>query len=577
MRRFRFPRGQAVPPWSPLDVWAAARVFDSREGVTSSSSATRHRTGVISSDVLGGEVLDPVDGAGMILLNSGRILHIGGAPLGDGETSVNTIRASDDEGETFAVLLAHEAGPTYTRFRPGHSLGVCQDSTYGYVFGGDPIIGGNGEVWRTPLSGDGTSWTLVATHAWLASRVGFWWGVLNDEIIIGGGQTDIFTASTSLTSYYKLTGGGVTSTSLGNAPFAARGFISGACPVMNIGGTDELLLVGGGRYDSNPANDVFYDDVWSFDGTTWTERLATGHGQFAGTRYNTVIVHNDRAWLFTGSISGDADTAAVYTATAPGTWTASTMLFAHGDSHARAAISTPDGILYDNGFQPGTPPQTLYVIREHTGALVSSWEDQGSAGIDTTQATDANKPILDPQGFSTRPGLVFTLAQMLKTAAPDRDIANGVLEIAFVARTLNPDTSSAQGPNPPCVVVGSANGSTWNNSGFSGDEAMHKHQQAGQQTVTTTDAGINDDHAHRIHIVQTSADTKIYVDGALAVTGAGGFSTSWTGWDTIGAGYLDADKGAFVLGAMLILQTESAAMNDESRGLVDEWLQGWAA
>jgi hypothetical protein len=567
--------------WTPLESegvnGASVRVFRSDMGVTSASSATRWRTGVLSTDLLGDDALDPVDGAGFILLNDGRLLHIGGAPLGAGVNSVNTIRSSDDRGRTWSVLLSGEAGPAYTRFSPGHSLGICQDDTYGYVIGGDPILGANGEVWRTLLSGDGTEWELAATHAWLADRVLFWWGVLDNEIIIGGGQTDINDATTALASYYKLTDSGETSTLVGDAPFAARGAIAGALPVMDIGGTDELLLVGGGRYDVTEGENVYYDDVWSYKASGWTERLATGHGQFLATRYNTVVVHNGRAWLWTGSVSGDGDTAAIYTATVPGTWTATTLVsLAHGDSHARAAISTSYGILYDNGFQPGTPPQSLYVIREHTGALVSSWVDQGADGLTLLQATDASKPVLDTTGFTGKPGIVGTRGQIMTLAAPDIDIAAGIYEAWVIYKSLNHDIVAAQSPNAPATFVGNQTGSVWNSFGLNGEAVNYR--SASPTTVSTDGTGANDDTVHVIGIQHTTSDDahRVYLDGTLVATTSGAtFSTSWNGWDSVLGGYLSVDNAEAVLAAVVIVRDHSVATDATFRSNLQRWAQNW--
>lgn len=580
---FGGPCAPFVPPsWTPLESegvnGASVRVFRSDQGVTSASSATRWRTGTLSTDVLGGEALDPVDGAGFIRLTSGRLLHIGGAPLGDGATSVSTIRNSDDGGRTWNVLLAHETGPTYTRFRPGHSLGICQTSTHGYVMGGDPIIGGNGEIWRTPLSGDGTVWTLVSTQAWLAARILFMWGVLPDDtIVIAGGQTDVFNAATATANYRSSSDGGLTWTDHGSAPWTARGIIAGPMPVFSIAGTDELVMVGGGRYDSTEGYNVFYDDVWSYNGSTWTERLATGHGQFTAQRYHSVVAHNSRLWLFTGATAADADTEAVYTSTALGTWTAATVSTAHGGSHARAVISTPDGILYDNGFQPGTPPQNLFVIREHTGALASAWLDQGADGLTLLQASDALKPILDTEGFSDRAGIVGTRGQIMTLAAPDRDIAAGIFEAYVILKTLNFDVGNDQGPNAHATIVGNQTGSTWNNFGLSGGQL--NFDSAAPTTSTIAGSGVNDDAVHVIGVQftsESSGTSRLYIDGTLVSTVTGrAFSTSWTGWDSVLAGYLGDDESEAVLGAVVVVRDHTVPLDDTFRTNLQTWAAEW--
>lgn len=639
--------------WHPTTDYAAARVYQADQGVTSASTATRHRAGVQCQDMgvlaLDPTVLAPLDGQGFVELANGRFLIAGGAPTGHASDVVNTIWYSDDRGKTWSVLLANAAASA-TRPAAAHTFGfftmTISGTEYVYWLGGDPFTP-TGDVFRS--SDGGSTWSRISTSCPTSGLALFNYGVLNNVIYVMGGQTSIEDTGGVSTTVYKSTDFGVTWETVGQAPWSGRGAQMGPLPVLN----NKLWIVAGARYHSTDVTS-WYNDVWTFDGTTWTEVLANGHGQFAKRRYHSVVVFNGRLWMFNGStcdgVTITADTATAHYSSDGATWTAWSDALPWGSTHAQAAIATSTGIYLTEGFQS----RKLHTIKEHTGALVSAWLDQGSGDKDLSQATTGKKPIYDAAAFTTsagsKGGLVFTRGQLMTLAAPDRENAGGVFEAYAVIKTLNFDETAAQGTDPPCTIVGSTNESTWNNfgvasvshtitgatnaspivitvdaahnlttgnvltiSGVEGNTAAndtwtitvlssttfsldsstgnaaytsggtarisvihHKHYSGGWLTAVRG-SEINDDEVHTIGVSQAAAAVELYDDGTQQGTDAtGSHDATYTGFDAVGAGYLEDDKLEGVLGAVVVLQL-SAVSSATFKTKLEKWGRKWGA
>lgn len=563
---------QSGPRWSPLDAYPDARYFRADTGVTSAGSVIRARAGVVAegTGVLEPDLsltLAPLDGQGFFRLTSGRLLLVGGAPSGNAGARVNTVWSSDDDGATWAELLANEGQGTETRFACGHSQGYVTHNGYAYVIGGDPFDP-NGEVWRTALAGDGTTWTLVGSSAPTSTlRIFLYWSQ-GGNLYVAGGQTDMSEPSSAVSTVWRSTDDGANWTSLGDAPWDARGIISGPLPVLD----GVAYLIGGGAYDLEGTSDIFFDDVWSFDGSTWTEVLATGHGQFNGVRYHTPIAHDGMLAFFNGSPSVGTEHARGYASNDGGvTWHYlgdQNEYAPWGNTHAAAAVELPDRILITHGFQS----DNIYAITLHSGALASSWVDQGSDGLTATQGTDANKPVVDTSGASA---LIFTREQWMTFAAIDSNAVD-TWSFYFVASTLNTDSSADSPTAPPCCVIGNndAGGSVVNGFGFSGGSLRYVQYSGGYQT---SDEGstYNDDTPHVFGVVHTSGSVKLYVDGVQVLddtTGVGFFPG--TGWKSIGASYGNSGKGALRLFAIVAVKeaTDDAFRSGLQSLAEQEWL-----
>lgn len=627
--RFRFPKIGRV--WTPLDEDADARFYRSDAGVTSASSATRHRAGrrcanyfpatalvgaindstttivvaststfrqaapyelIIEDETVNvtavagttltvtrghaGSVaaahsdgtavrLSPQDGQSLLALPSGRLIMMGGAGMGHAggpDERVNIIWYSDDKGLTWDVLLGDSAGSS-TRPARAHTFGGFT-ATFGgvlyvYWLGGDPFYP-TGDVFRIPASaldvgGDpNTAWTRISTTCPTSGLALYMYGVLGTTIYVIGGQVSINDGAASKKAY-KSIDQGATWTEIGTniVPADVWGQQLGPLPELN----GKLWICGSGRYDS-VVND-FSNAVYWFDGTTFTQVLANGHAQFPKSRYHSAVTYKGRLWRFNGTTwdgaTLDSDTRAAHYSSDGATWTEWTAPIPWPETHAQAVLATEDAIYLTAGFQAAS----LYTIREHTGALVSSWADQGEDGLDLLQATDGEKPIYDPLEFDGRGGLVFTPEQFLELAAPDIGLTDGFFEVWFVAKTLNFATGATG-----AIVIGNADGagSTWNRAGFD-DDAM-TYTQAGGGTHTRG-SGLTDDRPHLFGIVHQSGSLKFYVDGVqVGSTQVADvvFHTTYTGWDAVGRDYLTTIGAAMVMGALLVRTTGSPSSSD---------------
>ena len=582
--RFRFPKIGRT--WLPTNDDPVARFYraDVPVTITSASSATRHRAGTVCQD-MGVEADDggspaPVDGQGIVELASGRLVLAGGAPNGHAVYVTNALWYSDDRGHTWDTLLADGdhagwvASTTHssstTRPEPAHTFGFFR-MTYGgvdyvYWIGGDPFLP-TGRVFRIPAAQldvggtPSTSWTLVSSSCPTSGLALFMYGVLGTTIYIIGGQVDINDGAASKKAH-KSTDGGATWTEIGTdiVPADVWGTQVGALPELD----GKLWICGSARYDGT-VND-FSNGVFSFNGTTFTEVLADGHAQFPSSRYHSAVEYEGKLWRFNGTtwdgVTLDSDSASAHYSADGVTWTEWTAPLPFAETHAQAAIATSDGIYLTDGFQSNK----LHAIREHTGPLVSAWEDQGDDGLDLLQATDAEKPIYDVAEFNGRGGLVFTLGQFLALASKDATITDGFLEIWICAKTLSFDASAEQGPNPPCVLVGATDGSSYSNFGVLGPDGELQYKQvSGGYQATERGTGYNDDEPRLFGLVHQASSLKFYVGteqvGATDTTDVG-FDATHTGWNAVGAGYLEADKAAMAVGFVLVRTTGAVASSD---------------
>jgi hypothetical protein len=662
------------PRWKPTDDYPAARNYRADAGLTASGSAVRVRGGTLAT-ATGIKALDrtstmaPPDGMGLFRLSSGRLLKVCGAPSGHADTSVNTVWNSDDGGKTWAVLLVGEAYGAETRFKRGHTQGYIEHNGYAYVIGGDPVAdvvtgfpsrGPNGEVWRTPLSGDGTVWTKICdTCPTSTLRIFLYW-TLGGNLYIAGGQTDVNNGGSGQNTVYRSTDQGVTWTSLGAAPWLPRGMACAGGPLPVING--KVYLIGGGNYDHLTANpttptvtwdspsgmsvtitaagtlplvvanqlftitdhsvsanngtykatgtpttssitctkvsgqgvapqaasaeavtfwkDQYFNDVWSFDGTTWTEILPLGHTQFDVVRYHTTIAYGSLLFMFNGSPTPGAEHAKGYVSADLGaTWTYLGNQNEHwnwGNTHAACARVVDDRIIIDHGFQS----DNLYQIVPHQGALVSQWLDQGSAGKTLSQSTDANKPILDLS--RSKPEVVFTFGQMLELAAIDNNIngGSGVFEIYFIGRTINFDTTQGSGSAPPIVVVGNSDvgGSEVSALGFRGGALEYTQYSSGWQPTTSPLSTYNDDAVRLYGVRHQNGQVELFVKDTTVLTDTTlvGF-TAGTGWKSIGRGWQAVNYAPIAIRELVILTLASPSASDFRTKMQARAVRLWGA
>lgn len=321
----------------------------------------------------------PRDGAELVALPSGpykgRVVMYGGwhssaQPTWDGLTTTNEIHASDDRGATWSVLSAHVSTPPTSgagaKPLPSHTMGVCLHThdgvDYVYWIGDDALSPPNGEVWRFPVAQGGyegaerlTTNGPTADGSWLHKVVSY-----GGALYCIGGQTSTTNTATAHSHVWRSTDGGATWTQLSDAPWAGRSSI-GLAVHRGL-----IYVVAGSKYHDTDASRVHYNDVWTFDGSTWTEILANGHGQFAGRHYHGCVSAGGRLWIFGGwnsTAPGDeigsgsaGNLHSIFWSLTGATWTRFENQ-AWGGSHADGFCVTPDQRVIraaGNKFDTGT-------------------------------------------------------------------------------------------------------------------------------------------------------------------------------------------------------------------------------
>ena len=290
----------------------------------------------------------PRDGAQMVQLATGRILMIGGwspyDPWG-GSRTTNEVWASDDDGLTWQLLLAHDPDPPKdgpgARFPPGHTVGVTTWEGHAVLTGSDclsPPL--EGELWHE--SDDGQTWTRVATDAPSAGRCLVMVGNLDEDLYMMGGQADLYDASSAIADVWRSTDGGVTWDPLDAPPWSGRGMVYR--PVALDG---SLYVLGGGRYDDTEP--VAFNGVYAFDGMTWTTVLEDGHTHWEASYYNAVAALDGRLWMFNGYTGVEELSRALYTDDGGTTWAQYPGGSGGVESHADAALALDDRVLRVSG------------------------------------------------------------------------------------------------------------------------------------------------------------------------------------------------------------------------------------
>ncbi len=290
----------------------------------------------------------PRDGAQMVVLDTGRVLAIGGWSPYDpwGDRTTNEVWASDDSGATWFLLLAHDPDPPLSglgaRFKRGHTVGVAGWNGTAVVIGTDPMTPPYlGEVWHA--SDNGATWTLVGNDAPSEGRSLFMLGTLGSDLYLMGGQENIYTPDTGIADLWRSSDGGVTWEEAPTPPWDARGMVYR--PVEADG---KLYIVGGGLYGDPTV--VTFNGVYTFDGTDWETVLDDGHTQFEATQYNALTALNGRLWLFNGVTDASVELSrALYSDDGGRTWQEHPGGSGGYPSHADNVVALSDRILRISG------------------------------------------------------------------------------------------------------------------------------------------------------------------------------------------------------------------------------------
>ncbi len=334
----------------------------------------------------------PMDGSALVFL--GDVAYLIGGWYGDpanadwiGGDTTNLVYRSNDFGVTWAKIKDHDLTPDSTHFPPGHTMAHCVHTVAGtqyvYLFHGD-IQDNWGDVYR---SSNGSTWEKVnSTATAYDGTVLMAAGVLNGNIYLAGGCTSLNTANHKRV-VYRSTDNGATWTSLGNAPWSAR-----VCNDRLVEHDGKLWLIGGGIYD-DALGRAYYNDVWSFDGTTWTQVLANGHDQWEGRYYANTFALGGWLYVSRGIGTGTANLSDTYRSRDGVTWfrVNADLIPSHADSvgvHPSGAVIGPGNGLLLNNTNTNSP--TYFLALEGSEDLAE--------GVETIVRNATANPVTE---FST--------------------------------------------------------------------------------------------------------------------------------------------------------------------------------
>lgn len=323
-------------------------------GSTNVVGLTDHK--IVQKSASSGGTWGPMDGSSILFLDDTAYLIGGwaGASYNDdwaSGTTTNLVYKSTNFGVSWTKVRDHDLTPDATHFSPRHTFNSFVHNVggtdYMYIIGGDPFD----TTTDVRRSTDGITWTKINSGTlpfdgvFLTSA-----GVLSGDIYVVGGTTTLEPAGHN-NNVWKSTDDGVTFSLVGTAPWTKRSTVDRLVPFDS-----KLWLISGGQYSATPSSRVYFNDVWSFDGTTWTEVLADGHSQFSGVQYPNCFAFDGWMYLYKGynlNVGGNINN--VYRSRDGSNWQAveNSLLASHADGVGVHA----DGVLFasGNGWLTGSP------------------------------------------------------------------------------------------------------------------------------------------------------------------------------------------------------------------------------
>lgn len=333
----------------------------------------------------------PMDGSAMAFL--GDTAYLIGGWYGDianddwsGNITTNLVYRTTDFGVTWTKIKDHDLTPDSTHFPPAHTMAFCvhrvSGTDYIYLFHGDSDDNW-GDVYR---SSNGSTWTKVNSTAtaydgtFLMAA-----GTLGGNLYLVGGCTTLNTADHKRV-VYKSTDNGATWTSLGNAPWSSR-----VCNDRLVEHDGKLWLIGGGVYDDTLGRQYF-NDVWSFDGTTWTQVLANGHSQWSGRFYANTFSLGGWLYISRGIGTGAVNLSDTFRSRDGVTWfpVDVTLIASHADAlatHATGALIGPGNGFLSNNVNTNSP---TYLLRIDGNDIASGVEARVKKVADDLAALEAD-------------------------------------------------------------------------------------------------------------------------------------------------------------------------------------------
>ena len=182
------------------------------------------------------------------------------------------------------------------------------------------------DVWRSP---DGFHWTLVNPNQtpW-SQRTLSMLGSLNGVLYMMGGQTNWQDPDTALNDVWLSRDNGVTWSLWGNGPWLPRS------DAKLVTWNEKIWMTGGFRYNSS-GTAVAFNDVWTFDGSSWVQ--VTSNANWSGKTYMGTVVFDGMIWVMSGSDPVAGNTNEVWWSKNGTSWTQMTdipWLPSHADGFA---------------------------------------------------------------------------------------------------------------------------------------------------------------------------------------------------------------------------------------------------
>jgi len=497
------------------------------------------------------------DGAGLVWFRD-RLWLLGGwfnptVPEWNDQYTTNEVWVSDDLGASWTLVLGHDPNPPSTgpgaRWTPRHTVGwltlTVAGTPYMYVVGGD-YLAVTGDVWR---STDGIEWELVTDAAPWNGRMLQMVGTLGADLYVMGGQLDLADAGTALSDVWRSRDGGLHWERLADGPWAARGMAYN--PIEHDG---KLWLIGGGTYKHSGLRD-FYNDVWSFDGTTWTQVLADGSAPWLGREYHNTFSYAGELWVASG-YGEDAVNHNDMWHSVDGVHWSEVPPVAFAPGHADGIAVAPFGVFHASGNAMNG--EVHLMSRSVEGAAVVRWSELSGAGPDLVpDASGEAAPIFEPHALGSGDAVVFEGSGYLRIDLEAFDPQPDGRSVFWVARTAT-DVPPGDQVNAAMTVVGDSRGACRHQAGYAGDQIELVVTDASGSWATghvRRGEGQNDDTARLVGFTHALDGTvTAYIDGVQSgASESQPYDREHVAWDSIGAGYSGGSRASVTLGMVVVV------------------------
>ena len=310
-----------------------------------------------------------------------------------------------------------------------------------------------------------------------------------------------------------------------------------------------MWLIGGGTYLHVGQRD-FFNDVWSFDGSTWTQVLADGAAPWLGRQYHSTFAYAGELWVASGYGSDGVNHNDLWHSADGVTWHEVPGV-AYLPGHADAFTITPAGVVHASGNAMDTAVHLM--ARSVEGAGIVRWSDLAGRGPDLlpTEGT----PMYMSHAFGDADG-VWLDGTHGYLSGPFDGQPDG-RSVFWVGRS---DRNSApeDGVNAAMTVVGDSRGACRHQAGYAADQielVVTDASGAWAGGHVRRGADQNDGRARLVGFTHAVDGTVTgYIDGDQSgEPELHEYDRGYVGWDSIGAGYAGGNRAQVVLGLVVII------------------------